>query len=88
MTKKGSFVKTGVSNTHGIIFEKTHKAALLKKLLMGLGVDLSPAQQQRPESPTVTLSWHASKHKVRPFFDDAPLVEFMYLVSTQGTSFF
>ena len=36
MTKKVSSVKSGVSNTHGIIFEKTHKVALLKKLLMGL----------------------------------------------------
>ena len=26
--------------------------------------DDTPAQQQRPESPTVTLTWHASKYKV------------------------
>ena len=26
--------------------------------------DVTEAQQQRPESPTVTLSWHACKYKV------------------------
>ena len=25
---------------------------------------LTPTQQQRPESPTITLTWHAGKHKV------------------------
>ena len=38
-------------------------------------------QQQRPQSPTVTLTWHACKYKVhKP--EDVPLVEFMYLVFT------
>ena len=41
-------------------------------------------QQQRPESPTVTLTWHACKYKVhkevsRQVFEGVPLVEFMYL---------
>ena len=26
--------------------------------------DATQTQQQRPESPTVTLTWHASKHKI------------------------
>ena len=38
-------------------------------------------QQQRPQSPMVTLTWHACKYKVhKP--EDVPLVEFMYLVFT------
>ena len=31
--------------------------------------DVTPAQQQRPESPTVTLTWHASKYKVQGMGD-------------------
>ena len=27
--------------------------------------EVTQVQQQRPESPTVTLTWHASKYKVR-----------------------
>ena len=38
------------------------------------------AQQQRPESPTVTRTWHASKYKVHKL---CLLVEFMYLVFTR-----
>ena len=38
--------------------------------------DVIQTQQQRPESPTVTLTWNASKHKVRKFHQ-------MYLVFTR-----
>ena len=48
-------------------------------------------QQQRPESPTVTLTWYASKYKVHKLhqrhipgsFENAPPVEFMYLAFTR-----
>ena len=43
--------------------------------------------QQRPESPTVTLTWHASKCKMHKFHqryslynEDVPLVEVMMLM--------
>ena len=39
---------------------------------------VTQVQQQRPESPTVTLTWHACKYKVHKPFEDVPLVEFMY----------
>ena len=47
-------------------------------------------QQQRPESPVVTLTWHAYKYKVHKLhqrcilqiLEDVPLVEFMSLVFT------
>ena len=53
--------------------------------------DLTWTQRQRPELPTVTLTLLESKHKARNFhqrriasgwvwFEDVPLVEFMYLV--------
>ena len=42
---------------------------------------VTQVQQQRPESPTVTLTWHACKYKVHEL-EDVPLVEFMYLVFT------
>ena len=29
--------------------------------------DVIPTQLQRPESPTVNLTWHVSKYKVRKF---------------------
>ena len=56
-------------------------------------------QQQRPESPTVTLTWYAFKYKVHKLhqrysfrmylflkmylFENVPLVELMYLVFTR-----
>ena len=58
-------------------------------------------QKQRPESPTVTLTWHASKYKIHQlhqkcilskihqrhiFNEDVSLVEFMYLVFTRMPS--
>ena len=45
--------------------------------------DVTQTQQQRPESPTVTLTWHASKYKIHELHQRyiyLPLVEFMYLV--------
>ena len=46
--------------------------------------------QQRPESPTVNLTWHARKHRVHNFhqryilcISGVPVVEFMYLVFTR-----
>ena len=42
--------------------------------------DVTQTQQQRPELPTVTLTWHASKHKVHKLHQKYILcVEFMYL---------
>ena len=48
---------------------------------------ITQAQQQRPESPTVTLTWRACKYKVYKLhqryileFENVPLVEFIYLV--------
>ena len=44
--------------------------------------------QQRPESPTVTLTWHESQAKVHklqqytPYTLGVPLVDFMYCVLT------
>ena len=44
-------------------------------------------QQQRPESPTVTLTWHASTYNVhnlhRRYIENIPLVEFMYFAFTR-----
>ena len=59
---------------------------------------VTQVQQQRPESPTVTFTWHAYKYKVHKLYQrcifassckDVPLVEFMYLVFTRmpGESF-
>ena len=46
--------------------------------------------QQRPEWPTVTLTWHAIIYKVEKlhqryivFLEDVPVVEFMYLGFTR-----
>jgi len=56
--------------------------------------DVAQTQQQRPNLPTVVLTWHVSKYKVhklhqryilcdaRVVFEDVLLVEFMYLVFT------
>ena len=48
---------------------------------------ITQAQQQRPESPMVTLTWRACKYKVHKLhqryileFENVPLVEFIYLV--------
>ena len=39
-------------------------------------------QQQRPESPTVTLTWHACKYKVHKLHQRY-MLNFMYLVYTR-----
>ena len=60
--------------------ESTHKGGNQRSKYV------TQAQQRRPESPTVTLTWHTCKSKVqRPKRnpDDVPLVEFMYLVFTR-----
>ena len=43
------------------LFESTHKGVNLRSKYVTQG------QQQRPESPTVTLTWHACKYKVHTF---------------------
>ena len=40
-------------------------------------------QQRRPESPTVTLAWHACQYVSITMYEDVTLVEFMYLVFTR-----
>ena len=39
--------------------------------------------QQRPESPTVTLTWHACKYKIHKLHQRCSLMELMYLVFTR-----
>ena len=62
------------------------------KLALELQKDVTQTQQQKPESPTVTLTWHACKYKVHKLYqryipwwyiEDVPVVEFMYLVFTR-----
>ena len=36
----------------------------LRELISAHSKDVTQTQQQRPESPTVTPTWHASKYKV------------------------
>ena len=61
------------------------------KLALELRKDVTQTQQ-KPESPTVTLTWHACKYKVHKLYqryipwwyiEDVPVVEFMYLVFTR-----
>ena len=66
-----------------------------RKLICGSKDVPIQAQQQRPESLMVTLTWHGCKCKVHKYhqryilctdtkvFEDKPLVEFMYLVFTR-----
>ena len=52
--------------------------------------DVTQTQQQRSESSMMTITWHVNNYKVRELhqrcilkyikFEDAPVVEFMYLV--------
>ena len=42
--------------------------------------DVTQAQQQRPESPTVTLTWHASKHEVRKLHQRYILFVFVFVL--------
>ena len=53
---------------------------------------VTQVQKQRPELPTVTLTWHAGKYKelklhqgyiLESILEDIILVEFMYLVFTR-----
>ena len=48
---------------------KQNEAQSVRNISANKGVnqrskDVTQTQQQRPESPTVALTWHASKHKV------------------------
>ena len=45
-----------------ISVESTHKGVNQRSK------DVTQTQQQRPESPTVTLTWHASKYKVHKLY--------------------
>ena len=53
--------------------ESTHKGVNQRSK------DVTQTQHQRPESPAVTPTWHASKYKD----DDVPLAEFIYLEFTR-----
>ena len=72
--------------------ESTHKGGNQRSIYV------TQVQQQRPESPKVTLTWNACKYKVHKpppevhpacvtptevsLFEDVPLAEFIYLVFT------
>ena len=71
-----------------LTIESTHKGVNQRSK------DVTQTQQQRAESPTVTLTWHASKYKVRKLrqsyilnaclcFEDVTLVEFRYFHNIQ-----
>ena len=70
------------------IWNRTRPRALVQNQQtwsqLAFKIPLTQAQQERPESPTVTLTRHACKrkgHKLHQrYTDDVPLVEFMYLI--------
>ena len=64
-----------------------------RELISARKTDVTQTQQQRPELPAVTLTWHASKYKAHklhqrytayPVFmsEGVPVMEFMHLVFT------
>ena len=70
---------------HGIIWNRTRPRVPVQnqqtRELIGTW-KTSHKRQQRHESPTVTLTWHASKYKVHKLHQMYILVEFVYLLFT------
>ena len=73
------------------MFVFVHAYVLLMLMVTHKGVNwhskyITQVQQQRPKSPTVTLTWHACKHKVRKLHLRSGMhVNTRYINSTRGT---
>ena len=61
------------SDSYFFFGESTNKGVKLRSIYV------TQVQQQRPESPTVTLTWHACKHKVHKLQQKYILKEVLFL---------
>ena len=76
--RKGQLLKAGWSFIFHSLKQNKTQSACAESTCKGVNQhskDVTQTKEQRPELPTVTLTWHASKLQ-----ENAPLVEFIHLV--------